>query len=107
MMAIQICCLAGIVVKGHKNLNNLVYPVKSLGAAKQLEHLDNNKRETMQTRTLQDFQLEAYGFNASEGYLCETLIERVCSIMDYYFFGMSQFRIGSDGRHLKRLFGDS
>jgi hypothetical protein len=27
--------------------------------------------------------------------------------MDYYFFGMSQFQIGSDGRHLKRLFGDS
>jgi hypothetical protein len=107
MMAIQICCLAGIVVKGHKNLNNLVYPVKSLGAAKQLEHLDNDERETMQTRILQDFQLEAYGFNASEGHLCETSIERVCSIMDYYFFGMSQFRIGSDGRHLKRLFGDS
>jgi hypothetical protein len=61
MMAIQICCLAGIVVKGHKNLNNLVYHVKSLGAAKQLEHLDNDKRETMQTRILQDFQLEAYG----------------------------------------------
>jgi hypothetical protein len=91
MMAIEICCLAGIVVKGHKNLNNLVYPVKSLGAAKHLEHLENNKQETMQMRILQDFQLEAYGFNASEEHLCEMSIERVCSIMDYYFFSMSQF----------------
>jgi hypothetical protein len=91
MMANQLCCLAGIVMKGHKNLNNLVYPVKSLGAAKQLEHLDNDERETMQMRILQDFQLEAYGFNVYEGHLCKTSIEHVCSIMDYYFFGMSQF----------------
>jgi hypothetical protein len=90
-MAIQICCLARIVMKDHKNLNYLVYTVKSLGAAKQLEHLDNDEQESMQMRILQDFQLEAYGFNVFKGHLCEILIERVCSIMDYYFFSMSQF----------------
>jgi len=52
MMAVQMCCLSGIVVKGHKNLNNLVYPVKTSGAAKQLKHLDNDERQAMQMRIL-------------------------------------------------------
>jgi len=107
MMAVQMLCLAGIVVKGHKNLNNLVYPVQKLGAAKQLEDLNNDERQCMQMRIVDDFELHEYGSNSSEGYLCETSMKRVCEIFDYLFYAMSQFRIGSDGRHLKRWFGES
>jgi hypothetical protein len=41
MIAVQICCLAKVMVNGHHNLNNLVYPIGNLGAAKQLSHLKN------------------------------------------------------------------
>jgi hypothetical protein len=34
-------------VKGHANLNNLVYPVSNLGAAKQMSHLDSSERPEM------------------------------------------------------------
>jgi hypothetical protein len=44
MVALQICCLTKVVVKGYVNLNNLVYPVLNLGAAKQRSHLDSSKR---------------------------------------------------------------
>jgi hypothetical protein len=48
MISVLICCLAKVVVNGHRNLNNLVYPVGKLGAAKQLSHLKNvGKRPEM------------------------------------------------------------
>jgi hypothetical protein len=48
MIALQVCCLGEVIVKGHKNLNNLFYPVASLGAAAQLSHLkDKSERLEM------------------------------------------------------------
>jgi hypothetical protein len=47
MVALQICCLTKVVVKGYTNLNNLVYPVLNLGAAKQRSHLDSSDRPEM------------------------------------------------------------
>jgi len=45
MLAVQICCLAKVVVCGHKDLHNLVYPVSKLGAARQLGHIDEHERQ--------------------------------------------------------------
>jgi hypothetical protein len=47
MVVLQICCLTKVVVKGHANLNNLVYPISNLGAAKQMSHLDSSERPEM------------------------------------------------------------
>jgi hypothetical protein len=48
MIAVQICSLAKVMVNGHRNLNNLVYPIGNLGAATQLSHLKNiGKRPEM------------------------------------------------------------
>ena len=42
MIALQICCLTKVVLEVHANLNNLVCPVASLGAAKQVDHLESS-----------------------------------------------------------------
>jgi hypothetical protein len=47
MLIVQTLCLAGVVVKGHKDLYNLVYPVHNLGMAKQLEHIGNSDQPGM------------------------------------------------------------
>jgi hypothetical protein len=39
MLIIQICCLAKVGINEHRDLNNLVYPMSSLGVAKQLSHV--------------------------------------------------------------------
>jgi hypothetical protein len=39
MLVVHIFVLAGITVKGHKDLHNSVLPVATIGAAKQLEHV--------------------------------------------------------------------
>jgi hypothetical protein len=47
MTIVQTCCLAGVVVKGHKDLHNLVYLVSKLGGAEQLKLIHNHKRPDM------------------------------------------------------------
>jgi hypothetical protein len=83
MMILQICCLAGIMQKGHKDLHNLVYPVAGLGAAGQLEHVEPKDRPTVLHCIISEFDLEDYGTNAAEGMLCETSETRVTKIFDF------------------------
>jgi hypothetical protein len=40
MLIIQICCLAKVGINEHRDLNNLVYPMSSLGVAKQLSDVN-------------------------------------------------------------------
>jgi len=74
MLIVQTLCLAGVVVKGHKDLYNLVYPVHNLGAAKQLEHIRNIDRPGMLDYLSTETGLEAFGTDGSEGNLCETAL---------------------------------
>jgi hypothetical protein len=74
MITVQICCLAKVMVNGHRNLNNLVYPIGNLGVAKQLSHLKNvGKRPEMLNTVKREMDVDKYRTNASEGLLCETL----------------------------------
>jgi len=91
MVAVQICCLAKVVVKGHKNLHNLVYPVAGLGAAEQLKHVDATERPTVLKLIHKESGMEAYGYNACEGHLCETAEHRVGKMFDFVFIGQSLF----------------
>ena len=80
--SVQICVLAGIVVKGHKDLHNLVYPVASLGAAKQLEHILHEECPRVQQQIIAELGMEGYRTNASKGFLCEMSQECVLKIFD-------------------------
>jgi hypothetical protein len=107
MMVVQICCLAGIIVKPHKDLHNLVYPVSYLGAAAQLAHVERTKRGRVLDRICTEFGMEDWGHNAVEGMLCETSPSRVCKIMDYVFKGQSLFTFGSNGELLIKKYGET
>jgi len=96
MLAVQICCLAKVVVKVHKNLHNLVYPVTSLGATEQLEHLDAHERPAMLELIARESGLGAYGSNASEGCLCKTSETRIGNIFDYAFIRQMLFCHGTE-----------
>ena len=50
----------------------VVYPVSSLGAAKQLKHILPENRPYVLNLVLKEMGLEEYGTNAVEGSLCET-----------------------------------
>ena len=108
MLAVQICCLAKIVVTGHANLNNLVYPVAGLGARNQLSHLkDSNDRWLVVNTIVHEMEMEEYGTNAAEGLLCETSLNRVEGVWDYVFYGMMLFRICKEGKNWLKVFGSS
>jgi hypothetical protein len=97
MICVQICCYARIIVKGHKDLHNLIYPVASLGAAAQLEHIYPSERPYVQEIIMRENVLEDYGLNCVEGSLCETSESRVGNIFDYVFRYIHQFCIGKYG----------
>jgi hypothetical protein len=108
MIAVQICCLAKVVVNGHRNLNNLVYPIGKLGAAKQLSHLKNvGERPEMINTIKREMDVDEYGTNASEGLLCETSEDRVRNIFDYVFYGQMLFIVSKEGKNLLKWFGSS
>jgi hypothetical protein len=108
MIAVQICCLAKVMVNGHRNLNNLVYPVGKLGAAKQLSHLKNvGERPEMINTIKREMDVDEYGTNASEGLLCETSEDRVGNIFDYVFYGQMLFIVSKEGKNLLKWFGSS
>jgi hypothetical protein len=104
MICIQICCYASIIVKGHKDLHNVVYPVASLGAAAQLEHIFPSKRPYVQEIIMGENGLEDYGLNGVEGSLCKTSESRVGKIFDYVFRYQHQFCIGKDGGNLVKCY---
>jgi hypothetical protein len=91
MVALQICCLTKVVVKGHANLNNLVYPVSNLGAAKQMSHLDSSERPEMLRTISREMEVTHYGTNASEGLLCENAENCAGTIFDYVFYQSMMF----------------
>jgi hypothetical protein len=77
MLVIQICVMAGIIVRGHKDLHNLVYPVAKLGAAKQLEHIFTHECLMVFKRIVTEFGMDGYGTDTAEGMLCKTSEEHV------------------------------
>lgn len=105
MVALQICCLTKVVVKGHANLNNLVYPVSNLGAAKQMSHLDSSERPEMLRTIVQEMEVTRYGTNAGEGSLCENADNRVGTIFDYVYYGSMMFQITEEGKNMVKYFG--
>jgi len=107
MLVVQICCLAGVIVKPHRDLHNLVYPVSTLGAAEQLSHVEPERRDTVLDHIVREFGFEEYGRNAAEGMLCETSENRVTKIKDYVFRGQSLFTFGMEGQHLIKKYGNT
>jgi len=106
MLIIQTLCLAGVVVKGHKDLYNLVYPVHNLGAAKQLGHIGISDRPGMLHYLSAETGHEAFGTDGSEGKLCETAVNRVCRISDYVMKGMMLMSFSTeDGSHIFKEYG--
>jgi hypothetical protein len=106
MIALQVCCLGEVIVKGHKNLNNLIYPVASLGAAAQLSHLkDKSERPEMLHTVIQEMEVEEYGTNAAKGLLCENAENHVGTIFDYVFYGSMLFIISKEGKNLLKHVG--
>ncbi len=74
------------MVKGHPNLNNLVYPVASIGAAGQLSHLkDKSERPEILNAIVCEMEVDEYGTNAAEGLLCETSKGQVGNILTMCF----------------------
>jgi len=82
MVAVQICCLAKVVVKGHKNLHNLVYPVSKLGAAAQLSLVHASSRKTRRAKSHHQRKWTGEIWLQS---LCKTLETCFCNIFDYVF----------------------
>jgi hypothetical protein len=86
MLAIQICCLTKVVVTGHANLNNLVYPASGLGARSQLDHLESSSdRQEVVNTIVYEMDMEEYGTNAAEGLHCETSLRRNDNFMHSWF----------------------
>jgi hypothetical protein len=81
MIAVQICCLAKVMVNGHRNLNNLVYPIGNLGVLT-LTLKNVGERPEMLNTVKREMDVDEYGTNASEGLLCETSEGRVGNIFD-------------------------
>jgi hypothetical protein len=94
------------VVKGHKDLYNLVYSVHNLGAAKQLEHIGNSDQPGMLHYLSAETGLEAFGTDASEGNLCESAENKICRIKDYVMKGMMLMSfLTEDGSHMFKEYG--
>jgi hypothetical protein len=72
MIIVQICCHIKVGITEHKDLHNMVYPVSSLGAAKQLKHILPENRPYVLNLILKEMGLEEYGTNTVEGSLCKT-----------------------------------
>jgi len=87
MLVVQICCLVKVIVKGHKDLHNLVYPVASLGAAAQLSHVHASERPDILDLIVRENGLKDYGRNSAEGSLCKMSEKRIGKIFDYMFLG--------------------
>jgi len=104
MMIVQIHCLAGIMVKGHKDLHNLVYPVSSLGAAQQLVHLEAHGRPTVLNMILKENDIKQYGLNGAEGGLCEISVNRVGQMFQYVFPQQCLLLIRKEGKHMLKQY---
>ena len=105
MITVQVLCHAGIIVPGHKNLHNLVYPVAKLGAAAQLDHILPEERPYILNAIMRENGLEEYGTNSAEGSLCETSEDRVGYIFDYVYRYHHQFCIGKEGGNYVKFYG--
>jgi len=107
MMDLQIMALSKLVIIGHKDLNNMVYPVKGLGADAQLAHVQEADRPMVLFFIISKNGWEYLGLNAGEGTLCEPSIYRVDKIFDIIFRGMLLFRVMEDGANSLKKFGSS
>jgi hypothetical protein len=101
ILIIQICCLAKVGITGHRDLNNLMYPVSSLGAESScLAHINPSDQPYIFSLILREMQLELCGKNAAKGILCETSEDKVGKIYKHVFPKQMQFCIGSMGENL-------
>ena len=96
MIVVQICCLINLVVKSDKDLNNLVYPVSALGAAKQLNHVEPGNQFYVLNLIMERFWMQHLGTNGCEGALCETSELRVAHMFDIVYYGQMIFEMASD-----------
>jgi hypothetical protein len=97
MLEIQICVLAGIKVRGHKDLDNLVYPVAKLGAVKQLEHIFAHECPMVLKRIVTEFGMDGYGPDMVKGMLCKTSEKCVTRILDVVMKGQYLINLYSCG----------
>ena len=104
MIIVQICCLIKVGITGHADLHNLVYPVSSLGAAKQLKDVTPEDRPYVLHLILKEVGLTEYGTNAAEGSLCKTSEGRVGKIFDHVFPGQMLFCHAPDGKNLLKRY---
>jgi hypothetical protein len=108
MLAVQICCLAKVMVSEHGNLNILVYPVAGLRARNQLSHLKNSSdRQEVVNTIVYEMEMEEYSTNPAKGLLYEMSLNCVNEIYDYVFYGQMLFRICKEGKNWLKLFGSS
>jgi hypothetical protein len=106
MLVVQICVLAGITVKGHKDLHNLVIPVATLGVAKQLEHVSPHEHPMILRWILSKFGMEDYGTDAAEGMLCKTSKECMQKIFNAVMKGQYLFMLCTTmGKPLVKPYG--
>jgi len=106
LLAVQICCLAKAVTKGHENLHNLIYPVAHLGVASQLDHVTPHERPDVLKYIINETGVSQYKLNTGEGYLCEMAVNQFGKIFDYVFLGQSLFCNGTEkGENLVKNFG--
>jgi len=97
--------LSGIIVRPHKDLCSLVYPVTGLGAAKQLKHIHKDERPKVQLWIQQENNLEDFGMSSVECVLCETPDWRIGKIFDYFIRGMSLFYLNKEGVSMVKTYG--
>jgi hypothetical protein len=75
LLFVQICALSGIVLGPSLNLLNFIYPVEGKESDNHLREPNTSKQDSNESamlRTLQEFGIEPFGFNAVESALCET-----------------------------------
>ena len=111
MIVVQILVLAGVVVRDHPRLNDLVYPVAKLGAAEQLQHIQPEDRPLIHNRIMSEFNTEDCGESGVEGTLCESSDSRVTNIYDYFFrgpkTGQDIFTFSPTGQRLRKPYGSN
>ena len=98
MIIIQMLIGSGIIVRPHSDLRHLVYPVKDLGAAKQLAHLSPEERVSCAKSLMTEHGIEHHGGSGRECVLCDWCApNRVEGIIKEHF---------ARGQHLFMLIGD-
>jgi hypothetical protein len=108
MLILQVCCaLSQVVLHPSPKLLHLLYPIPGKGSATHLSNVgvaENNHHDALR-RILHHFDLNAFGDNAGESILCETLPGR--NVFDAFFHGQDLFIMNKAGRSQRKRYGQS